>query len=300
MASEVTLTFSGDDKDLQRSLDGVGDSLNNTGRQFDSVSDHADKFADSADGLTKNTRGGKDVLDGFSDSMEALGITLPGPIGNIAGMAGGVADMADGMGTLAAPALAKMNVAMKAMNATMRANPILTVVTVLALLVAGFVLAYKKSEKFRAVVHGAMDGAKAAVQGFGDAFNAVKDGIGRAIDFLFDKISWLWHHSPLGLLVGSLDKIGGVAGKLGGAVGGVLGKFANGGYPQGLSVVGENGPELFDGRTGRIMSNSASRQVGGGAQAVTVTVNLQGGPREFMDWMRKQVRVDGGIERALA
>jgi len=44
------------------------------------------------------------------------------------------------------------------LNATMRANPIGAVITVIALLVAGFVLAYKKSETFRKIVAKAFEG----------------------------------------------------------------------------------------------------------------------------------------------
>lgn len=51
------------------------------------------------------------------------------------------------------------------LNAALTANPIGLVVVGIAALVAGLVLAYKKSETFRTVVHGALDAVKSAFTG---------------------------------------------------------------------------------------------------------------------------------------
>ena len=56
------------------------------------------------------------------------------------------------------------------LNSAMLANPIGAVVLVIAALVAGFILAYKKSETFRAIVTAAWNGIKAAASAVGKWF----------------------------------------------------------------------------------------------------------------------------------
>lgn len=293
MANEVKLTFAGDSKSLDRAFDNVGKSSIDMSKDVAKAETRLDGFNDSAEGLTKNSRGAKDVLDGFSDSMEALGVTLPGPLGNIAGMAGGVADMADGMGTLAAPAIAKMSTAMKALNLTFLTSPIgITIAAIIALSVA-FVVAYKKSEKFRAFVHAALDGVKQIAVDVKDAFWAMANGIGAAFNFIADKAEWLWKYSPLGLLVTNLDRLGGAIGKVGGAL--HIPGFASGGQTSGLSVVGERGPELFAGK-GTVIPNG---RLGGGGET-RVIVELRGSGDPIMEAIKKQVRVRGGGNVQLA
>ncbi|WP_156718159.1 hypothetical protein [Nocardioides sp. Leaf307] len=57
-----------------------------------------------------------------------------------------------------------VTVAQRILNGTMRANPIGLVITAIGLLVAGFILAYKKSETFRNIVNGAFNGIKKVTQ----------------------------------------------------------------------------------------------------------------------------------------
>jgi hypothetical protein len=66
-----------------------------------------------------------------------------------------------------------MTVAQKGLNLAMRANPIGLVVTALFLIGAAFVAAYKKSETFRRIVTGAVNGVKAVVRGVGDFISGV-------------------------------------------------------------------------------------------------------------------------------
>ena len=87
-------------------------------------------------------------------------------------------------------------IAQKLLNGTMRANPVGIVITAIALLVAGLVLAYKKSETFRKIVDGAFkavgkagkwlwdNALKPAFKAMGDGFKAVgKAGV------------WLWNNA---------------------------------------------------------------------------------------------------------
>ena len=84
--------------------------------------------------------------------------------------------------------------AQKVLNAVMRANPIGLVITAIALLVGGFILAYKKSETFRNIVDGALRAVGKAAKwlwnnAFQPAFGAVKTII-RAVG---DAGIWLWN-----------------------------------------------------------------------------------------------------------
>src|SRR5690554_2119301 len=84
-------------------------------------------------------------------------------------------------------------VAQWALNAAMSANPIGLIVVAIAALVAGLVLAYKKSETFRNIVHGALNAVGAAATWLWE--NAIKpawERIKAAFQALGDVVSWLW------------------------------------------------------------------------------------------------------------
>jgi len=84
--------------------------------------------------------------------------------------------------TVAATAATKaMAVAQRVLNVVMRANPIGLVITALTLLVGGLVLAYKRSETFRAIVDRAFKAVKIAAQimwqGIRSAFASVASAL---------------------------------------------------------------------------------------------------------------------------
>jgi phage-related protein len=84
--------------------------------------------------------------------------------------------------TIASSAASKVAAAGQwALNAALAANPVGLVVIAVAALVAGVILAYQKSETFRAVVDGAMKAAKAAIDTVvdvvGDIIGPIKDVI---------------------------------------------------------------------------------------------------------------------------
>jgi phage-related protein len=66
-----------------------------------------------------------------------------------------------------------MTVAQRGLNLAMRANPIGLVITALFAIGAAFAVAYKKSETFRKIVTGAVNGVKAVVRGVGDFISGV-------------------------------------------------------------------------------------------------------------------------------
>lgn len=79
--------------------------------------------------------------------------------------------------------------AQKALNISMFANPIGLIVLAVVALVAGFVLAYKKSDKFRAIVNAAGDAGKKAIGWVVDKTQALIDKVRDVIAWV-KKIKW--------------------------------------------------------------------------------------------------------------
>lgn len=82
-----------------------------------------------------------------------------------------------------------------ALNLVMKANPILLVVSLLAALVGGLVLAYKNSETFRKIVDAVWAGIKTAI---GAVVNWITGTVWPALKATWDAIAaaamWLWHN----------------------------------------------------------------------------------------------------------
>lgn len=80
-----------------------------------------------------------------------------------------------------------------ALNVVMSANPVGLVILAIVGLVAALVLAYKKSETFRAIVDAAWKGVKAAISGVVDWFrNTAWPWMRDAFTWIGDKAKWLW------------------------------------------------------------------------------------------------------------
>lgn len=198
--NQVTLTFAGDEADLTRSFDKVGSSAKtmdddvgrasrNTGESFDKVGSGLDNTYDKADALEAVGRGTADTMSGLGEIM--AGNVLQGSTD----LAGGIAALADGIGGAMIPALKagvgwikSTTVAQRALNLVQRASPIGLIITGLTLLVAGLILAYKKSETFRTIVQGAMRAVQKAfgwiVDGFGNAWKTLGGAWGRFTTWL--------------------------------------------------------------------------------------------------------------------
>lgn len=74
------------------------------------------------------------------------------------------------------------------LNAALSANPVGLMVAALVLLVAGLVLAYQKSDTFRAIVDTAFGKAKDAVQAVVDVVGNIVDGVQKVIEWVRDKM----------------------------------------------------------------------------------------------------------------
>lgn len=82
-----------------------------------------------------------------------------------------------------------------ALNLVMKANPILLVVSLLAALVGGLVLAYKNSETFRRIVDAVWKGIKTAIKATVDWITGtVWPALKRVWDAIAAAAMWLWHN----------------------------------------------------------------------------------------------------------
>lgn len=198
--NQVTLTFAGDASKLTKAFDDVGAhaktmdtdvgaASRSIGEKahggFGKAGDAADGAEGKAQGFADTLTGGKDVMGGFSEIAKGNlfdGLVLAGT---------GVADLAGGMAEFLIP-MAKTGI-LKAfaagqwlVNAAMSANPIGLVVIAIVLLVAIFIVAWKKSETFRNIVKGAFQVVWDFVKKVGAWF---KDTLWPWLKGVFDKVN---------------------------------------------------------------------------------------------------------------
>lgn len=299
MARKIEVDLTADTKSFERGMDSsakavdkLDDQLGKASKEASRFDDGLDKVGDGLETSTSKFRSTADLAGGLGD---VLGVQAAGPI---ASYAMGFADIADGLGGLLAPALQKAKGAFLAMNATLLANPIFLVIAALAALTAAFVIAYKKSETFRAVVDKSVGFVKAAVVDFGHAVEDVTVGAARKLARLADIIT-----TPYQVAFKAIASLwNNTVGKLHVSIPGFLGfggvsfdvpdipEFARGGRPTPgqPALVGERGPEVWvpDG-AGTIIPNN---RLGGGG----VTVMIQTGASDLDELIRKRVRVLGG------
>lgn len=199
MASQVTLTFAGDSKSLERTFDKVGSSAKTMAGDLDKASDRAKtldgamgKVGDTVDSSESKFMGTADVLDGLNSVMGTnfdAQINMARGFGDIAGgltnlgplFSGVIAKVGAmfGITTAQTTATGSATAAQWSLNSALAANPIGVVVVAIAALVGGFILAYKNSETFRNIVQAAMSGVRNAVgwavDRFQDLWNFIKD-----------------------------------------------------------------------------------------------------------------------------
>lgn len=101
------------------------------------------------------------------------------------------------------------------LNAALRANPIGIVITALTALAAGLVIAYKKSDTFRAIVDKAFAVAKAGVTLMWAAAKPIFEGMGRALEAVGEAGRWMWNNALQPVFRFFLTTIGTAMTKLG-------------------------------------------------------------------------------------
>jgi phage-related protein len=190
--NQVNLTFAGDSTQLERSFAKVGEAAKgmdtDVGKASRTIGDSTDGF-DKLGGGLDNTYDKFDSLEavgrGTTDTMSGLSAIMKGDLlQGSTDLAGGVAALADGIGGALVPMLKNgvtwiknTTIAQRLLNLTMALNPIGLVIAAIVLLVAAFVIAWKRSETFRNIVKGALGAVRAAfmwlVDGFGKAWKAL-------------------------------------------------------------------------------------------------------------------------------
>lgn len=104
MPNQVTLTFAGEDTDLRKTMEQVGDSSKRMGEQ---VGDSFDKATEKADTLDTRAMGFRDTLTGLQDGAEGVKRAASGDWGfeTLLLLGFGIGDLASGMVNFLLPAL---------------------------------------------------------------------------------------------------------------------------------------------------------------------------------------------------
>lgn len=140
-------------------------------------------FGKVAQGISSTIKTGQQFVSGVTGIIAKItaktAATVAGTAADAAGTAATVAHTA--ATTAGTAATGGMTVAQKALNLVMNMNPIMKVVTVVTLLVAGFVALYKNSETFRNAVNKLWTTVK-------EGFGKIKETITGALDSAKQKI----------------------------------------------------------------------------------------------------------------
>lgn len=305
MANEVEVLLKGKDVSASSTFKSAEGSAKSYGSSLEGVGEKADSSETRLLGL-------KDGVDGVATIMQG-----PGQAG-MAAYIQGWADLASGIANFAIPALMSVATASgraaiataastaaqtaaaagaKAwaaaqwvLNAALSANPIGLVIIAIAALVAGIIIAYKKSETFRNIVQAAFRGIQAAAQALVRGFKAAMDGIARAatatwnaikrgasalvsgIKMYASAITAPYRAAFAGIRAAWNSTVGGKGFSVPGWIPGVGGKsfripyLATGGIASGLAIVGERGAEMVNLGAGSKVS-PASNTAGALAQS---------------------------------
>lgn len=208
----VSVDFTGNEGDLVSAFDKVGaasknmaDSVEDSGSEMRNSGAAFDTMSEGADTAETRFTGFYDTLGGTRDALAALGDDSLSTGDKLIALGQAGADLAGGLAGFVIPMMqslwqriiatsaaqtvltaaqtawnaitAASTVAMGALNAVMRANPIMTVITIVGLLVTAFVLLWNKSEGFRNFFIGMWNGIKSVVGNIVDFIVAVWNGI---------------------------------------------------------------------------------------------------------------------------
>lgn len=208
-AAELAIRLTAEAADAIAGADDTGDAYARMGDKVDKATKTAetgasrlDRAAGASDNLASKSSQATGGLGALASGLELVGL---GPYAAGLQSAAMATDFFSGVGDIAnlvlesqavASARAKVSmvahavatrtsaVAQRLLNLAMAANPVLLIVAGVALLVAGFVLLYKKSDKFRAVVNGAMAVARAGIDKVKAAFAAIGPVVSKVFSFI--------------------------------------------------------------------------------------------------------------------
>lgn len=347
MANEVEVLLKGKDVSASSTFKSADSSAKSYGSSLEGVGEKADNSEQRILGM-------KDTVDGVATIMQG-----PGQAG-IAAYIQGWADLASGIANFVIPALVQVatqsgraaiataasTVAQKAaaaaskawaaaqwvLNAALSANPIGLVIIAIAALVAGFIIAYKKSETFRNIVQGALKGVQVAAQVLVKGFKAAMSALGTiatttwnlikrgasalasGIKIYARAITAPYRAAFAGIRAAWNSTVGGKGFSVPGWIPGVGGKsfripyLATGGIASGLAVVGERGREIVNLGAGSKVSPSSntegmlSQAARGDSRPIQVNLELDGRQVAsiLIDPLRREVkRLGGNVEKVL-
>lgn len=182
MGPTVTLTFQGEETDLVKSVDRVGDGIDeladkvgDAGRDIRSHSKAFDVMGEQTDTAEKKFTGFKDVLDGGSSALATLSDSSLSTTDKLIAFGQAGADMAGGLTDFLIPAISSMTTLLRGGLASamtfIAAHPLMIALIALA---AIFVLLWTRSETFRNIVIGVFNTVKDFIVGtFRAAFDFV-------------------------------------------------------------------------------------------------------------------------------
>lgn len=223
----IELDFKGNEGDLVSAFDNVGkasskmtDTVEESGTQLKDSGAAFDTMSEGADTAETRFTGFYDTLGGTRDALAALSDDSLSTSDKLIALGQAGADLAGGLAGFVIPVFQSLwsklvatsaaqavlngaqvvgtaitsglSTAMGVLNAVMRANPIMTVITIVGLLVAAFIFLWNKSEGFRNFFIGMWNGIKSVVGGVVNWIVSVWNGIpafftsiGKAIGSIF-------------------------------------------------------------------------------------------------------------------
>lgn len=225
--NQITITFAGDSKSLERTFDRVGDGAKDMAADMDKASSQVTSFGGKIDSMNDSVDGSESRLMGAADLLDGLGGAFGLPVDGAVNMARSFADMAGGITGFVVPAVQRIlgmlglqtaatgaqtaatgaaTAAQGGLNAALAANPIGLVVLAIAGLVGAFVLAWQHSETFRDIVRAALDTVRDAAGKLWDFFrtlpdklwgltNTIKDAVLWPFKTAFNEVSKLWNNT---------------------------------------------------------------------------------------------------------
>lgn len=245
MANQVTLTFAGDSKSLERTFDRVGSSAKGMAADMDKASGDVKRFGQGMDSVNSTVDASEGKFMGAADLLDGLGGAFGLPTEGVTNLARSFGDLASGFSTVIGPAvtgiLTKVGIlttataaqttatgaataAQTSLNLAFLANPIGITVAAVVALGAAFVVAWKNSETFRNIVTGALkwigDAAMKVVDFFRripgfimDTGEAIKDAVIWPYKTAFNMIAKLWNNTVGRLSFEIPDWVPGLGGK---------------------------------------------------------------------------------------
>ena len=166
---QVTLTFAGDSKSLEKTFDRVGAGAKDMAKDFDKAGADAKRFGTAMDRASDATDASEGKFMGAADLLDGLGGAFGLPTEGATNLARSFGDLAGGF-TALGPMIGKVGSALGGLAL----NP---VVLGIAALTAGIVLLYQHSETFRDII-------TAVFQKVKDIAGPVLEGLGKAVSWV--------------------------------------------------------------------------------------------------------------------